>query len=241
MISSLNTTAELERWRVRMAILPVGATEQHSSHLPLATDSLITEAVASRVAGKLKACCLPLLPYSISHMHRGSRGTVWLRNSTLTAVIRDIAGSLRGEGFSQIVLLNGHGGNFILVPIVQDLNFDFPDLLTLSLNIWEPINGSGLFPKPLSMVHGDEFETSCILYLRAETVRRGRIRDRKTDPDLSLLRYLPFSKISRVTHTGKPTQASAEIGKRALDVMVRGAVRNIRVASRKMAAHRKSR
>src|SRR5215510_3564632 len=114
MFTAENTTDEIRRGRPRMAILPVGATEQHSRHLPLATDTLVVEAVAQRVAKKLNAYCLPALPFSISHMHRGSHGSVWLRNQTLVSVVRDIAVSVRHDGFKQLVLLNGHGGNFIL-------------------------------------------------------------------------------------------------------------------------------
>src|SRR6266487_2043843 len=104
MLTALNTTLEAQRHKTRMAILPVGATEQHGEHLPLATDTIIIEAVAHGVAEKLDAYCLPGLPFSISHMHRGSRGSVWLRNQTLMAVVRDIAVSVRHDGFKQLVL-----------------------------------------------------------------------------------------------------------------------------------------
>ena len=46
MPTALDTTTRLARHKTRLAILPIGATEQHSHHLPLATDTLIVEAVA---------------------------------------------------------------------------------------------------------------------------------------------------------------------------------------------------
>ena len=49
--------------------------------------------------------------------------------TTLLALLTDLADSLERQGMRKLVLLNGHGGNFILVPIVQDLNLEFPDLL----------------------------------------------------------------------------------------------------------------
>ncbi len=165
MFTALNTTTELKQRRPRLAILPIGATEQHSHHLPLATDTLVVEAVARRVAQKLNAYCLPALPFSISHMHRGCPGTVWLRNSTLAAVAHDLAVSLLHEGFSQFVLFNGHGGNFILMPIVQDLNLEFPKLLTMTHDAWIPVVTGNMFPQNTSFLHGDEFETSCLLDL----------------------------------------------------------------------------
>jgi creatinine amidohydrolase len=241
MPTSLNTTAELARHPTRMAILPIGATEQHSKHLPLATDTIIVGEVARRTAEKLKAYCLPVLPFSISHMHRGTRGTIWLRNQTLVSVIRDIAVSLRHEGFSQLVLLNGHGGNFILVPIVQDLNMDFPDLLTLTLDTSVPIRKSGIFEDMPSMFHADEYETSCILYLYSDAVKRKEFRDQKNEPDRELLRYFPFPKLSSITHTGRPSRATAEKGKRSIECIVEYAVQSIQATLRKVARQKSRR
>lgn len=238
MSSSLQTTLELERQKPKMAILPVGATEQHSDHLPGATDTIVIEAVAQRVAKQLGGYCLPTLPFSISHMHRGSRGTIWLRNSTLALVIRDIAVSLRHESFKQLVLLNGHGGNFILLPIVQDLNLEFPDLLTMLFKPSDFISDSGIFKRPASWRHGDEVETSYMLFLRPDLVRRKKLRDQKTDPDRELLRYLPFSQFARRTHTGRPTLATADNGRKAIEYITDRTVRAIRSTLRKVARHR---
>ena len=243
MPTSLNTTVELRRHPTRMAILPVGATEQHSAHLPLACDTLIVEGVARRVAEKLDAYCLPTLPFSISHMHRGSRGTIWLRNQTLMAVIRDIAASLIHEGFSQFVILNGHGGNFIVVPIVQDLNLDYPQLLTMTLDAWAPVFQTGVFkaPGPNALTHGDEFEVSCLLHLCPAAVRRKLMQNQTEEIDRDLLKYLPISKLARLTHTGKPGRGTAADGKRAVDCMVEHAARHIQATLRMVARFRKSR
>lgn len=240
MFTAFNTTEELRRGRPRIAILPVGATEQHSNHLPLATDTLFVEAVGQRVAKRLKAYCLPALPFSVSHMHRGCKGTVWLRNETLVAVIRDVANSVRHDGFKVLVLLNGHGGNFILTPIVQDLNMDHPDLLTFTFDAWGSVVASGIFPGcDAGMMHGDEFETSCMLYLRPDAVKRNRIRDRKGSPDRELLRYFPFAKFSKLTHTGTPSRSSAEQGRRAIECMVDHSVKTIQATLQKVRKYKK--
>jgi creatinine amidohydrolase len=208
--------------------------------LPLATDTILIDAVARRVAEKLDAYCLPTLPYSISHMHRGNRGTVWLRNSTLAAVIRDIAVSVRHEGFKEFVILNGHGGNFILTPVVQDLNLDFPDLLTMTFDGWEMGEKAKMFKNIGGLTHADEFETSCILYLCEEAVRRDKFRKQTAEPDRELLRYLPFKEFSKLTHTGDPSQATADLGRRAVEAMTESCVTRIQASLRKMTRHRKS-
>lgn len=238
MLTAMNTTAEVKQQRPRMAILPVGTTEQHGGHLPLATDTIIAEAVAQRVAAKLKAYCLPALPFSISYMHRGTRGTVWLQNDTVAAIIRDLAVSLRHDGFKQFVLLSGHGGNFILVPIVQDLNLKFPDLLTLTVRPGEFVAASGVFSGKVAWRHADEYETASMLHLGPELVRRDQLRDQTAQPDQELLRYLPFPKFSPRTFTGRPTQATAEQGRRVIEFMVARTVESIRATPRKVGRHK---
>jgi creatinine amidohydrolase len=217
-----------------MAILPVGATEQHGPHLPLATDTLDIEAAALRVAEKLDAYCLPALPFSISHMHRGNRGTVYLRNSTLAAVVRDIASCVRQDGFKQFVILNGHGGNFILTSVVQDLNMDFPDLLTITVDFWNGVRESGIFGELDPLMHGDEFEVSVMLYLRKELVRKSKLRDATWRIDRELLRYFPIRKLAPSGFVGKPTRGNAKLGRKAFEFMVETSVRSIRETIRKV-------
>src|SRR5690554_6701109 len=58
----------------QIAILPLGATEQHGPHLPLETDTLIADEIArrlkDRIAGELDVAFLPVEPvgYSLEHM-----------------------------------------------------------------------------------------------------------------------------------------------------------------------------
>lgn len=231
MFDASNTTHELRRARVRLAILPLGATEQHSRHLPVATDSILAEAVARRAAARLGAWCMPVLPYTISHMHRGLPGTAWLRNATLLRVIHDLAESLRHGGVREFALVNFHGGNQVLPAVLQDLNLDFPDLLSVGvLDPWKCLEGSGLFGMEDQLCHGDEFETSCMLHLAPGLVRRREIRDQRERFHAATLRYAPFPCFTKLTHTGKPSRASAEKGREAIARMGAHTAREIREA-----------
>lgn len=229
MLDASNTTHELRKARVRLAILPLGATEQHSRHLPVATDTILAEAVARRAAARLGAWCMPALPYTISHMHRGLPGTVWLRNATLLRVIHDLAGSLRHGGIRAFALVNFHGGNQVLPAVLQDLNLDFPDLLSVGvLDPWKCLDG--LFKVEDQLHHGNEIETSCLLHLAPALVRRREIRDQRERFHVAALRYAPFPRFAKLTHTGKPSLASAEKGREAIARMGAHAAREIREA-----------
>lgn len=231
MLDAFKTTDELKRARPALAILPIGATEQHSRHLPLCTDTLIAEAVARGVAERLNAWCLPALPFSISHMHRGKIGSVSLRNDTLMRVIHDLAASVRHEGFRAFALVNFHGGNQILPSVVQDLNLDFPDLDTVA--VFSPWEGAArIFPSDRCLHHANEFEVSCLLHLAPHLVRRREIRDQKATFDADWLRYAPFPRLNRLTHTGTPSRGTAAQGKRAFALMVAHTARTIRESLR---------
>ena len=91
-------------------VLPLGSTEQHA-YLSLATDSILSERVAVEAAEPLGVPVLPALAYGITPNFAAYPGSPSVREETYLALLRDLLGSLRGQGFGRILLLNGHGGN----------------------------------------------------------------------------------------------------------------------------------
>src|SRR5215218_6791737 len=110
-LDARRTTLDFAAANPTMALLPLGATEQHGAHLPCGTDTFQVDYLADEIARHLPIWRLPTIPITVSHMHRGSPGTVWVTNQTLMAVVRDVVLSLRVQGITRVVLLNGHGGN----------------------------------------------------------------------------------------------------------------------------------
>ncbi|HXG68486.1 MAG TPA: creatininase family protein [Blastocatellia bacterium] len=96
-----------------VAILPIGATEAHGPHLPLATDVIISEEMSRRAAVKLRergiaALVLPALAYSVTDFSSDFPGTISIRKETAVALIRDICVSLYGQGARLVVVANSH-------------------------------------------------------------------------------------------------------------------------------------
>lgn len=91
-------------------VLPLGSTEQHA-YLSLATDSILAERVAVEAAGPLGVPVLPALAYGLTPYFAAFPGSPSLREETYLAVVDEIVGSLRGQGFTRVLLVNGHGGN----------------------------------------------------------------------------------------------------------------------------------
>src|SRR5690242_9759820 len=94
-------------------LLPVGSTEAHGPHLPLATDVIISEEMSRRAADQLReqgitAFVLPAVAYSVTDFSNDFAGTVSIRKATATALIRDICVSLYQQGARLVVISNSH-------------------------------------------------------------------------------------------------------------------------------------
>src|SRR5690242_12092910 len=127
MLNMYNTRRDFLTTDCTTAVLPVGAIEQHGSHLPVGTDTIIAGEIALRIAERLDAYLLPSISIASSIEHREAKGTVYLKADTLALVIRDITESLQYSGFKRLIIYNGHGGNWILKPTVRQLDRDFKD------------------------------------------------------------------------------------------------------------------
>jgi creatinine amidohydrolase len=91
-------------------VLPLGSTEQHA-YLSLATDNLLAERVSVDAAEPLGVPVLPVLAYGVTPRFTAYPGSLSVAPETYVALLRDLLGSLRGQGFRRVLIVNGHGGN----------------------------------------------------------------------------------------------------------------------------------
>jgi len=218
---ALNTTAELAESQIALAILPVGATEQHGPHLPLATDSLEAEAVACGVAERLNGFLLPTLPYGNSQAHAGFRGTVSLSPTTLLAVVKELALDLISQAFRRVVVLNMHGGNLILRPAVREINQSTDEGRAIVVQPYSLAASelAEIFPNYGDEVHAGGFEASMMMVIAPQAIEGGA-DDAVPDASPEAFDYLPMRRMSPSGVWGRPSQASRERGERALTAMV---------------------
>ena len=222
-----------------VAIWPIGATEQHGYHLPVACDALLAEKVAvgaAETAKELNLLVLPTLTYGLSEHHMSLPGTLTLQPETILAVIADICGALVQQGVRKLVLLNGHGGNSdILGVAVSKLGRKHKGQAHIvGITYWRLIaehvsairNGrSG------SMGHAGEFETSLMLELFPSLVHLEQgspyypqaTHYFKTDlfESSSVQRYVEFEELSPSGTLGDPSLASAGKGEELFELCVK--------------------
>jgi len=99
------------------AVVGMGSTEQHGPHLPTMTDARIGDEVAHRAAVRLgHTLQANTITVGCSSNHFGFPGTISLRDETLRMIMLDYIDSLIRSGFSKIIFLPLHGGDF---PVVQ--------------------------------------------------------------------------------------------------------------------------
>ena len=105
-----------------IAVLQLGAHEQHGPHLPFETDSLIARGIADRLMASLPrdlaVHMLPVEPVGYSIEHMDVAGTRTLRFDEAVQRWLGIAEECAGKGMRKLVLLNAHGGNYPLLTIV---------------------------------------------------------------------------------------------------------------------------
>ncbi|MCG8965478.1 creatininase family protein [Streptomyces sp. CL12-4] len=202
----------------QVAVLPVGSFEQHGPYLPLATDTLVACAIAREIADAYPVHLLPPVTIGCSHEHADWPGTVSISSVTLHAVVQDIAASLRRSGVDALVLVNGHGGNYVLGNVVQEASARGERMaLFPAVEDWEAARQrAGVATSLLTDMHAGEIETSILLHTHPECVRPGYEAADFVADDRRHLLSLGMSAYTDSGVIGRPSLASAEKGRELL-------------------------
>lgn len=213
--------------KTRRAIVPVGSLEQHGSHMPVSTDSLIAEYVARSAAERVGAFVLPVFPYGVSFEHK-PMFNVSLRNSTLSTMICDACISLAENRIKEIIILNGHHGNIgALQYIAQELHGKLPASVHVhTINYWHMMKAE--------FDHAGEVETSLVLAIAPELVHMDRAAPNskkllKSKAAYTTITNTPgsFPKITGNGVWGDPRKATAAKGEKWIEEITAGLARTI--------------
>jgi creatinine amidohydrolase len=215
-----------------LAVVPLGATEQHGPHLPTGTDFFHAEWVAREAAQQASAqiplVVTPTLPFGSSEHHFPFGGTISLSTTVYYEAVAAIVESLVRDGFRKIFLVNGHGGNHELVQLVaRDVALRRPVAVAATSwwsAGWDVMVAAGALDVGRLPGHAGGFETSLVMAMRPELVA-SPMPARDPAPSPPDLRYPPLVREERSGFwqsidgfSDGPGLATAEKGLRWLEV-----------------------
>lgn len=210
-----------------VAVVPVGSVEPHGPHLPLATDTILSEGAAARGIALLaergvRAVLCPAVPYGVTDFAAGFAGAVSLPADALTAFLRALATSLLGAGFGHVCLVNNHlepAHDAAIRAVALGL-----DAGTISIACpLERRHARTLSAEFKSgACHAGEYETSMVMALSPALVRED-VREHLGGVPISLSDGIRSGKVTframgmTEAYAGTPATASAAHGDEQLD------------------------
>jgi len=166
-----------------IAVLPLGATEQHGPHLPLITDRALVDAVIERAIEFTPEgptiLVLPTQPVGLSIEHAAFAGTLTASAETLLRLWTEIGACIARVGIRKLVLLNGHGGQSHLVGLVAQQLRSHHDMIVAPhhcYRVWRE-NERLSADERLHGIHAGAVETALMRAIRPDLVRDDRVAD----------------------------------------------------------------
>ena len=209
-----------------VALVPVGSVEPHGPHLPLATDTIISEAAAARAVAKLEAegftaFVAPAVPYGVTRFAEGFAGAISVPAPALTAFLRAVVDGYLETGFAHVCLVNNH-----LEPAhdaaVRAAVAERPGRASVACPLTRRWARTLSAEFKSGACHAGEYETSLLLAAAPDTVDRDAAA---ALPELgvSLSEGMKAGKASfremglDRAYTGAPARATAEEGEAMLE------------------------
>lgn len=219
---------------VRMAIVPVGAHEQHGPHMAESCDAVLATEMAKRLAAALypQVLVAPTVNMGVSPHHLNFPGTISLRPETLLALLRDMVTSLKRHGIDRVLFLNSHGGNqstlaLACATFAQELGVECYYAKTtasakeaMKAHVHSPLFG-----------HSCEREVSEAYYLAPQLVRLDRLekgdivtggRWERLRPGNPIQGFYRYEEMTRNGCIGDATKASYAIGEAIVEEALTG-------------------
>lgn len=217
------TMVEFKRYlkQTKTIVFPFGTIEEHGSHLPLNTDSLIIQESLKSAAKKKKFFLAPISYYGVCTTTKDHPGTISITPETLRRLSLDLIMDAYKKGLRNVLLISGHGGSLHMSALKETAEILIEQLKGIKIAVFSPYD---LLWKELSALaetpndsHAGEIETSMMLYLAT-----GLVKGRAAEEYPNIPR--PFVVKDKIKYWpggvwGNPGKASAEKGKKAMKLI----------------------
>lgn len=170
-----------------VALVPVGCVEPHGPHLPLDTDTVLSEAVCERALSGLRAegrraVIAPPVGYGVTECGAAFAGTVSISPETLEAFLDDVVGGLLDDGVDHVCLVNNHlepGHDRTVRSMVEQFDDEHISIATPMKPKW----GRTLSEEfKRGECHAGKYETSMMLAIDPDRVDRAAMDELEENP-----------------------------------------------------------
>lgn len=196
-----------ERKNKDVVILPIGSVEQHGPHLPLFTDTIISEGFSKLLAEKVSGIVMPAINYGYKSQPASGGGplfpgTIDLNGTTLINMVKDIIEELIRDGVRKIALVNSHFENqAFLLEAIDLVSRTMPEGTKIIMMSWWDLISKETIDKVFNEIqfpgwaleHAAITETSLILKFAPELVHMDRLIDEKIE-EVPLYQVYPIPK-----------------------------------------------
>ena len=207
--------------QTKTIVFPFGTIEEHGSHLPLNTDSLIIQEVLKLVSKKKKFFLSPIIHYGVCTTTKDHPGTISITPDNLRRLSADLVKDAYKKGMRNFLLISGHGGSLHMSALRESAETLVEKLKDIRITVFSPYD---VLRKELSEIaetpndsHAGELETSMVQYLSPELVKGRAAEEYPKIPR-------PFIVRDKVKYWpggvwGDPQKASAKKGEKAIKLM----------------------
>lgn len=215
-----------------IAILVLGACENHGNHMPFGSDFIFPMKLVEKVLDEISKnnnknnlILLPAVPYGVSSHHNNFQMTMSLEPLTMISIIENIFSSLLKNGIRKILVINGHDGNIAPIEIAsRKVKNETSDVVIACLESWWVLVGQknkDLFEVWNGLGHGGEAETSAMLSVRPDLVNTNYASDQVIPnlPNEEIRLYWKFDELTNTGSTGAPKKASVEKGQEIIEIL----------------------
>lgn len=198
----------------KVAIVPIGAQEQHGHHLAEGCDSFRAERFCNLLSEKCfpNVIVTPTVNYGVSPHHMDFPGTISLQPDTLIAILNDIVSSMKTHGVTKFLFVNGHGGNSSTIAVASEKlarQYDVEIAHTKFVDAAKTAIQEGVHSEFYG--HACEREVSESLYLVPEIVREEKLEKSDMNEDSFATKHFKNGFV-KVVHQFKELTNNGNLG-----------------------------
>lgn len=204
----------------------IGSTEEHGRHLPIDTDTVITELIARRLCKDKGLCYYPCIAYGQVWSAKGFPGTISIPPEILKRYLKEVIRCVNRQGAKRVILYSFHNGNAgVIKECIRELEDEngFCNVFMLETTGIHKL-AADVLTTPVwndTLWHAGELETSLMLYLKEEDVRMEKAgREFPVVPLGYGERPTPWNTFSDSGAFGDSGAATKEKGERIFEIII---------------------